>query len=79
MYQMLGENKVDFAIVGDIPEDIGDRYYITELGIDRLVLIVPPNHPLGCREDVSLRDVVKYPLVSLTDDYGITSSLKSPR
>jgi len=76
---MLGENKVDFAIVGDIPEDIGDRYYITELGIDRLVLIVPPNHPLGCREDVSLRDVVKYPLVSLTDDYGITSSLKSPR
>jgi len=74
--KMLSEGKVDFAIVGDLPKDVDDRFYIAELGTDKLVLIIPKNHPLSSKKEVTLKDVVEYPLVSLTDDYGITSSLK---
>uniref|UniRef100_A0A7C4S4X0 LysR family transcriptional regulator n=1 Tax=Geoglobus ahangari TaxID=113653 RepID=A0A7C4S4X0_9EURY len=68
----------DFAIVGDILEEHlnSDRLYVEEIGMDKLVLIVPPNHPLADKEIVMLRDVMEYPVISLTDYYGITTSLK---
>jgi len=72
----LGGSEADFAIVGDLPENDLDRYYYTEIGKDCLVLIVPPDHPLSKKARVTFDDVLKYPLVMLTEDYGITSSLK---
>ncbi len=72
----LGGSEADFAIVGDLPEVDLDRYYFTEIGKDCLVLIVPPDHPLSKKPKVTFEDIKKYPLVMLTEDYGITSSLK---
>lgn len=68
----------DFAIVGDLLEEHlnTDRLYVEEIGMDKLVLIVPPNHPLVDKDTVTLKDVMKYPVISLTDYYGITTSLK---
>ncbi len=72
----LGGSEADFAIVGDLPENDLERYYYTEIGKDCLVLIVPPDHPLSRKARVTFDDVLEYPLVMLTEDYGITSSLK---
>jgi len=68
----------DFAIVGDILKDHldSDRLYIEEIGDDSLVLIVPKDHPLANKKIVTLEDVLKQPIITLTDDYGITTSLK---
>ncbi len=72
---MLTKGEADFAVVGDIPDDVNDRLEVFKLGSDRLMLIVPPDHPLS-EGEVTLEDVIKYPFVVLTDDYGITTSLK---
>jgi DNA-binding transcriptional LysR family regulator len=70
--------EYDFSIVGDILEEHleSDRLYISELGYDKLVLVTPPDHPLARKKTVKLEDVVKQPIITLTDDYGITTSLK---
>ncbi len=72
----LGGSEADFAIVGDLPESDLERFYYTEIGKDCLVLIVPPDHPLSKKPRVTFEDIMEYPLVMLTEDYGITSSLK---
>jgi len=41
-----------------------------------LVLITPINHPLSKKKVVTLDDIIKQPIVSLTNDYGITTSVK---
>jgi DNA-binding transcriptional LysR family regulator len=68
----------DFAIVGDILEEHLDseRLFVAELGSDKLVLITPVDHPLARKRTVRLKDVMNQPIVALTDDYGITTSLK---
>jgi len=70
------DGKVDFAIVGDINEETleKDNLYITELGSDLLVLIVPIDHPLAKKSVVTLEDVLKEPLIMLNENYGITTS-----
>ncbi len=68
----------DFAIVGDILEEhlVSDWLYVKEIGMDKLVLITPTNHPLATKKQVTLEDIKKYPIISLTESYGITTSLK---
>ncbi len=68
----------DFSIVGDILEEhlSSDRLYVAELGADKLVLVTPPNHPLSNKRIIKLEDVIKQPIITLTDDYGITTSLR---
>ncbi len=70
--------KYDFAIVGDILDEhmCNERLYIEEIGYDRLVLITPVNHKLATKSVVKLEDVIKEPIIVLTEDYGITTSLK---
>jgi len=75
-FEKLKKGEVDFIIVGDIPEEAEDRFYVTELGIDWLILITPPIHPLNEKNRVTLSDVIEYPFVFLTENYGITTSLK---
>ncbi len=72
------KGKYDFAIVGDILDEyIGsEKLYIEEIGQDKLVLITPINHPLATKDVVTLKDVIDEPMIVLTEDYGITTSLK---
>lgn len=75
-YRMVREGTADFAIGGDLPDDFDDEYYIAEvLGIDKLVLIVPPDHKLCKKEKVTLEDLTEYPIVCLTKNYGIRTSV----
>ena len=74
---MLNRGETDFAIVGDLSEDVDDRrFLVSELGKDWLVLITPMNHPLANKDEVFLEDVIQYPMIFLTEDYGITTSIK---
>ena len=70
------DGKVDFAIVGDLNEDIvnDNGIHITELGKDLLVLIVPNDHPLARKRVVRIEDIVREPMIFLNEDYGITTS-----
>ncbi len=72
------EGTYDFAIVGDILQNFVDldRLFIEELGKDYLVLIVSKDHPLATKSVVTIDDVLEQPIISLTEDYGITTSLK---
>lgn len=75
--KLLKRGEVDFAIVGDLSDDVEpEKFKIDLLGKDWLVLITPVNHPLVNKKEVKLEDVLKYPLISLTDDYGINTSIK---
>ncbi len=62
-----------FAIVGDISEN--NRLVYDVIGKDRLVLITSPNHPLSRRDRVKVEDLKEYPLITLTENYGITTSV----
>ncbi len=70
------DGKVDFAIVGDLNEDIAndDGIHVTELGKDLLVLIVPNDHPLARKRVVRIEDIIREPMIFLNEDYGITTS-----
>lgn len=61
LQQGLLENRIDIALVEnhlDSPE-----LHAELLGGDRLVLILPPGHPLLFKEEVVLRDILDYPLL----------------
>lgn len=76
-YKMVREGTADFAIGGDLPEDFDDEHYIAEvLGIDKLVLIVPPDHKLYRKDHVKLADLVENKFICLTRDYGIRTSVE---
>ena len=62
-----------FAIVGDIFED--KRLVYEVVGKDKLVLITSPNHPLAKKNTVTIDEIRDYPLICLTDNYGITTSV----
>lgn len=67
--------EADFAIVGDISGIQPDEFNIKEVGKDWLVLVTPPDHPLAKKKEVTIEDVIKYPLISLSEDYGIATSV----
>jgi len=76
-YKMVREGTADFAIGGDLPEDFDEEHYVAEvLGIDELVLIVPPNHELCKKDVVRMSDLMEYSIVCLTKDYGIRTSVE---
>ncbi|WP_456469624.1 LysR family transcriptional regulator [Archaeoglobus sp.] len=70
--------EYDFAIAGDLLEEYleFERLNYEILGEDFLVLITPPDHELASKDKVTLEDITKFPIVMLTDDYGITTSTK---
>lgn len=70
--------KYDFAIAGDLLDEyINDpRLVINEIGEDRLVLIMPKEHPLAAKKSVTIEEIKREPLIMLTEDYGITTSTK---
>lgn len=68
------DGKVDFAIVGDINENVGEDLFVEKIGKDFLVLIVPPDHPLASKETVTLDDIIRENLIMVDKSYGITTS-----
>ncbi|MFW6128333.1 MAG: LysR substrate-binding domain-containing protein [Halobacteriota archaeon] len=75
--KMLSWGKADFVIAGDITESVkSDKFNITEVGKDWLVLVTPPDHPLNHKKEVFIEDLIEYPLISLTEDYGIATSVR---
>jgi DNA-binding transcriptional LysR family regulator len=72
------DGKYDFAIAGDIKEEYrtDQRLFIQEIGEDQLVLIVSPEHPLAKKRVAKLEDLKKEPLITLGEEYGITTSTK---
>lgn len=76
--KMLSWGKADFVIAGDIKEDVhSDKFNIKEIGKDWLVLVTPPDHPLNRKEEVFIEDLIEYSLISLTEDYGIATSVET--
>ncbi len=70
----LLRGEYTYAIVGDVKEN--ERLVCEVVGKDKLVLIVSPQNPLSKRDVVSVEDLKSYPLVTLTENYGITTSIK---
>ncbi|WP_457549560.1 LysR family transcriptional regulator [Archaeoglobus sp.] len=62
-----------FAIVGDVSKD--RRFVYEVVGQDRIVLITSPNHPLAKKDTITIDEIKEYPLIILTDNYGITTSV----
>lgn len=73
---LLSANEVDIAAACFISREIdAERYSITRIGTDRLVLVVRKDHDLATRKEVTLRDVLPLPLVMIGRDSGITKFL----
>ena len=68
--------KVDFAIVGDLNDGAirENDLFVTELGKDLLVLVVPVDHRLARKDTVTLEDVLSEQIIILNENYGITTS-----
>ncbi len=68
----------DFAIAGDLLDEHmeNERLVIEEIGDDWLVLITPKDHPLASKSKVTIEDIKNYPMIVLSEDYGITTSTK---
>ncbi len=74
--EMVSEGKADIAIVGYIPKGFNKEYVVKEIGTDELVLIAPPECGI-CRKDrIYLRDIVDYPIVNLTPEFGVRKSVE---
>jgi len=61
LQQGLLENQIDIALVENLLD--APELHTELVGGDKLVLILPPGHPLLSKEDVFLRDVLRYPLL----------------
>lgn len=72
------DGEFDFAIAGDILDEYLelDSIHYDIMGRDELVLILPPQHELLKKAVITLDDIKNYPLIMLTDNYGITTSTK---
>jgi DNA-binding transcriptional LysR family regulator len=71
-FKLLDEGEVSLIFAGYVPKEIkGDRYFVTELGKDRLVLITPPDHEFASKEEVTLADIKTTPLVMVKEDEDI--------
>jgi DNA-binding transcriptional LysR family regulator len=76
-FNLLDEGEVSLIFAGYVPKEISpDRYFIAELGKDRLVLITPPNHVLAAKKEVNLEDVKKTPLVMVREDEDLAKRVK---
>ena len=65
---------LDLALVGTADATFAGLDALT-LVRERLVALVPPDHPLGARRGVSLADLTAYPLVCLPPGTGIRTVL----
>src|ERR1043165_2410192 len=55
------DNSVDFGVVSTPVDD--KRLTVVTIHRDELVIVVPPNHPLGGAKKASIADVAQFPLL----------------
>ncbi len=72
--ELLEHGEVSVVLAGyPTPLKLGDGYRVEEIGYDRFVLIVPPNHELAKKREVTIEDVLSYPMVTLNKGYSSTA------
>ena len=73
---LLSANEVDIAAACFITREIDtERYSITRIGTDRLVLVVKKDHELAAMSGIALKEVLPLPMVMIGRDSGITKFL----
>ncbi len=58
---LLLHNEIDFALMEGAPDD--PLLEKIRIGKDRMVLILPAAHPLCSREDITVQDLAKHPVI----------------
>jgi DNA-binding transcriptional LysR family regulator len=62
--------------VGYVSDDIQNYgYRVVTLGEDKLVLVIPAEHPLVAKKEVTLKDTIPLPMITLGEGFGITNVL----
>lgn len=61
LQQALLDNQLDIALIENMVEK--PEFYGEPIGGDRLLLVLPPHHPLKNQEKVQLKDLLEYPLL----------------
>lgn len=75
--KLLDEGKVNMILIGYLPSNLSkEKYVIEEIGKDKLVLLVPPDHELAKKDKIYAKDVLSHPMVTLSDSYGVTSRIE---
>ncbi len=62
LQEMLLHNEIDFALIEGAPED--PSLERMPIGKDRMVLILPKEHPLCGRENITIPDLAEYPVIA---------------
>lgn len=76
-FKLLNEGEVSLIFAGYIPKEISaENYFIAELGKDRLVFITPPDHALSSKDQVTLKDIKKTPLVMIKEEEDMAKRVK---
>ncbi len=61
LQEMLLHNEIDFALIEGAPAD--PSLERLPIGKDRMVLILPKEHPLCARESITIPDLAEYPVI----------------
>lgn len=62
LQEMLLHNEIDFALIESMPED--DSLRRRSIGKDRMVLILPKDHYLCRKKEITIRDLAEYPVIA---------------
>ncbi len=72
---LLESSEVDVAVACFLEGELDAKYRCALLGRDRLVLVLGREHPLAEVPELSIRQVLRHPLVTLPESSGITRYL----
>ncbi|NOZ77508.1 MAG: hypothetical protein GXO65_07645 [Euryarchaeota archaeon] len=76
-FDLLNRNDVNLILAGYISSTPdSEKYVFEEIGMDRQVLLLPPGHELESKDKIYIRDVLEYPMVTLSHSYGLTDQLE---
>jgi DNA-binding transcriptional LysR family regulator len=72
-FQLLDHNDVNIVLAGYISTTPNrEKYIFEEIGMDKQVLLLPPGHELENKDKIHIKDVLSYPMVTLSNSYGLT-------
>lgn len=63
MLALLRDGRIDLACTEDDRRDLGDDICIDPLGVDELVIICRPGHPLLARPSLRIADLIHHPFI----------------
>jgi DNA-binding transcriptional LysR family regulator len=75
-FELLDKNDVNIVLAGYISTTPDrEKYVFEEIGMDKQVLLLPPGHELENKDKIHIKDVLSYPMVTLSGSYGLTLEL----